>query len=90
MASKTITIRVPKELSDQLDRLALSMRRSKSFLVTEALASYVALNAWQVEQIEKGLAEARSGAPGVPQADVEAWVRSSRTLNERPKPVPKP
>ena len=49
----------------------------------------VDVNAWQVEQIKQGLDEGRSGAPGVPHAAVEAWVRSWGTRKELKRPKPK-
>jgi predicted transcriptional regulator len=51
-------------------------KRSKSYLASEAIASYVDRNAWQIEEIKRGLDEARSGTPGVPHEEVEKWVRS--------------
>ncbi len=50
--------------------------------MTETKASYVA-------RIQAALAEARSGAPGVPHAEVIRWIESWDTANERRKPRPR-
>ena len=72
--SAMMTVRLTPELSDRLEALARDTKRSKSYLANEAIASYVERNAWQIEEIRKGLEEARSGTPGVPHEEVEKWV----------------
>ncbi len=59
--SSVITIRLARGLRDQLDALALSTKRSKSFLAAQAIESFVEQNAWQVFEIEKGVREAEAG-----------------------------
>ena len=62
MASeKIVTLRLDGELRKKLDKLAAATRRSRSFLVAEAIRDYVELNSWQVEEIRKGIAEADRG-----------------------------
>ena len=85
----TMTVRLTPEVSDKLEALARDTKRSKSYLASEAIASFVDVNAWQVARIKKALAEARSGAPGVPHEDVVRWVESWDTPNERRKPKPR-
>src|SRR5215212_3209677 len=87
--SAMMTIRLTPELSEKLDVLARETKRSKSFLASEAIASYVDRNAWQIAEIRKGLEEARSGASGVPHVEVEKWVRSWDTDHELPRPKAK-
>jgi predicted transcriptional regulator len=87
--SATMTVRLPPEVSEKLEALARDTKRSKSYLASEAIASYVERNAWQIEEISRGLEEARSGTPGVPHEDVERWVRSWDTDHERPRPKPR-
>ena len=85
--SAMMTVRLTPELSEKLDALARDTKRSKSYLASEAIASYVDRNAWQVEEIKRGLEEARSGTPGVPHEEVEKWVRSWDTNHELPRPT---
>ncbi len=54
-------MRIDPKLKKQLDRIAESTSRSRSFLVAQAIRDYVALNEWQICEIEKGLREADRG-----------------------------
>jgi predicted transcriptional regulator len=87
--STTLTVRISPQLNRKLGTLARTTSRSKSYLAGEAIASFVDVNAWQVAEIKRGLAEARSGTPGVPHAEVERWVRSWDTGHELPRPTAK-
>jgi predicted transcriptional regulator len=78
--SAMMTVRLTPELSEKLEALARDTKRSKSYLASEAIASYVDRNAWQIQE------EAQSGTPGVPHEDVEKWVRSWGTDHEVPRP----
>lgn len=57
----TMTIRLDADLKERLERLADATRRSKSFLAAEAIRDYVALNEWQVAEIQEAVAEADRG-----------------------------
>ena len=59
--SRTINVRLPAELYQQLENLAQATARTKSFVTLEALSSYLAAQSWQVQDIEVGLAEAERG-----------------------------
>lgn len=59
--SKVLTLRLDPRLRKRLDRLAEATRRSRSFLAAEAIREYVALNAWQVEEVERAIEEADRG-----------------------------
>jgi predicted transcriptional regulator len=87
--SAMMTVRLTPELSEKLDALARDTKRSKSYLASEAIASYIDRNAWQIAEIRKGLEEARSGGPGVPHGEVEKWVRSWDSDHELPRPKAK-
>ncbi|MHB1052420.1 MAG: CopG family ribbon-helix-helix protein [Thiobacillus sp.] len=58
MATTVLTLRVPVEVKAKLDKLAQATHRSKSFLVEEAIARYLDLEAWQVGEIEQAIKEA--------------------------------
>jgi predicted transcriptional regulator len=55
------TVRLDDETLGALDELAERTDRSRSWLVTQAVQDYVALNVWQLEKIETGIAEANRG-----------------------------
>jgi predicted transcriptional regulator len=87
--SAMMTVRLTPELSEKLDALARDTKRSKSFLASAAIASYIDRNAWQIAEIRKGLEGARSGIPGVAHEAVEKWVRSWNSDHELPRPEAK-
>ncbi|TAN12255.1 MAG: hypothetical protein EPN34_04740 [Burkholderiaceae bacterium] len=59
--TRTINVRLPLEIYDQLEELARATARTKTFVTLEALTSYLASQRWQVQDIEAGLAEADRG-----------------------------
>ena len=56
-----MTVRVGKETRDALDAIATALDRDRSYVVNEALASYIETHQWQVEHIRRGLREAQAG-----------------------------
>ncbi len=73
--SEVVTVRLTAELKARLDALAKSTKRTRSFLAAEAIASYVELNAWQIEEIEKGLQEAEAGDFLTDEEQAKAYAR---------------
>ena len=69
--SAVVTVRLEKATAERLGALALSTRRSRSWLAAEAITVYVERNAWQVAEIEAGLAELDAGR-GVGESEAEA------------------
>jgi len=62
MSSSTIlTVRIEANAKRELEKLARSTQRSKSFLAAEAIRDYIAINQWQIEETKKALAEADRG-----------------------------
>jgi RHH-type transcriptional regulator, rel operon repressor / antitoxin RelB len=59
--TRTINVRVPISVYDQLETLANSTARTKSFVTVEALSSYLATQSWQVQEIQAGVADADQG-----------------------------
>lgn len=59
--SAAFTVRLGEATLDDLDRLAQKTDRSRNWIVARAIEDYVALNAWQVEKIEAGVAGAGRG-----------------------------
>ena len=85
MTSATMTIRLDTQLIDQLDHLAESMHRSKSFLAAEAIAEYVKLQEWQLNEIKKGIEELDAGQV-VSHADVKKhWEKKLWKLSGQKK-----
>jgi predicted transcriptional regulator len=59
--TRTINVRVPMNVYQQLEDLAKATARTKSFVTLEALATYLEAQSWQVQCIEAGLVEADQG-----------------------------
>jgi RHH-type transcriptional regulator, rel operon repressor / antitoxin RelB len=61
--SKTalMSVRMPERLAERLDNLAKATDRSKSYLAALAIEEFVAVQEWQVQAIQEGLAEAEAG-----------------------------
>ena len=60
-ATTVLTVRLSTELKERLDRLAKATARSKSWLASDAIARYVQLQEWQIQEIEAGIREADAG-----------------------------
>lgn len=81
----TFTVRVPLDLKKRLDQLAKAVERSRSWLTTDALRSYVEEQQWQLAEIEAGLRDAEAGRV-VPHEEVERWLKSWGTKRKFPPP----
>jgi RHH-type rel operon transcriptional repressor/antitoxin RelB len=78
---KIVTLRMDAGLRERLDKLAAATRRSRSFLAAEAIREYVESNAWQIAEIQKGLAEAERGefaSDAEVQRVAKKWARRAR------------
>jgi RHH-type transcriptional regulator, rel operon repressor / antitoxin RelB len=78
--TKILTARINARLKAKLEALARSTKRSKSFLVAEAIAAYVELNEWQIGEIRAGLKELDSGEA---LSEKQAEERYNRLLQPR-------
>ena len=56
-----MSVRLPDEVELQLGQLAQSTGRTKSWLANQAIADYLAREAWQIAEIEQALREAEAG-----------------------------
>jgi len=59
--SAPFTVRLDEETLNELDTLAAKTERSRNWLVSRAIESYLSLNAWQIAKIEEGIAAANRG-----------------------------
>lgn len=73
-ASTPLTIRVPPDVKEKLDRIAAGTRRSRSFLAGEALAAYVERELAIIDGIQRAIADAEAGRL-VPHKQVIAEAR---------------
>jgi len=83
----TLSVRIPPEMRDQLDELSDATGRTKSFLAAEAIESYLAIQAWQVNAIKKAVKKANSkNAKFVNHNKVTDWVNSWGSEDEQDIP----
>ena len=56
-----MSMRLPDELTDQLDVLATATGRSKSYLAGQAIRDYIDRESWQITEITQAISEADNG-----------------------------
>jgi RHH-type rel operon transcriptional repressor/antitoxin RelB len=57
----TMSMRLPDELSEQLNALARATGRSKSFLAAQAIRDFIEREAWQIAEISAAINQADAG-----------------------------
>lgn len=60
-ATRTINVRLPANVYEQLEALAQATARTKSFVTVQALSTYLKEQSWQTQDIEAALQEADRG-----------------------------
>jgi len=73
--TQAISFRIPSHKVDALKRLAKATDRPRSWHIEQALDSYLDLQAWQINQIEKSMAEMDAGQ-GIPHEEIKKELRS--------------
>ncbi|RJF55090.1 ribbon-helix-helix protein, CopG family [Serratia inhibens] len=56
-----MSVRLPEELSEQLEALAKATGRTKSFLAGQAIRDFINREAWQIAEIQQAITEADKG-----------------------------
>ena len=56
-----VSLRIEEDLAARLERLARATHRTKSFIASQAIEEYLALQEWQVEAIQEGLDDIARG-----------------------------
>jgi len=56
-----VTVRLDQDTVAFLDQLAEVEDRDRSYLIKKAVANFVGLHRWQIEEIEKAVKEADAG-----------------------------
>ena len=56
-----VSFRLPQGTKQRIEQLAISTKRSKTFLLEEAVTHYLDLNEWQIKSISKGLEDLEAG-----------------------------
>lgn len=61
MSSEQFSIRLPKDIKCQLEKLAQATGRTKAFLALDAIEKYLALESWQISAIQQGIKDVDNG-----------------------------
>jgi predicted transcriptional regulator len=61
MDKHTVSFRLGADKVEALDSLAEALDRDRTYLLNEAVAAYLEVQRWQIEQIEKSLHQADQG-----------------------------
>ena len=85
--AETFSVRLSAETKRQVDDVARRLRRSRSFVVKEAVESYVRDRARYLDELDAALAsvETEGGHSG---ESIFRWMRSWGTDHESPIPDP--
>ena len=76
--SAVLTLRLDIKLNQQLDRLSKATSRSRFYVAAQAIREYVALDQWQIGEINKALDEVERGEFAAPNAVVRSLNRWTR------------
>ena len=68
--TQAISFRISSKKVDELERLAKATDRPRSWHIEQALDSYLDVQAWQIAQIEKSMAEMDAGQ-GIPHEEIK-------------------
>jgi predicted transcriptional regulator len=58
---ETVSVRLDREHRKELDKVAARLERDRSYVVNEAVGSYLARLRWEEEHVRESLREARAG-----------------------------
>ena len=85
--NQPVSIRLNDRNKANVDRFAKMTRRSRSFVINEALEAYLKDRIRYLDQLNEAVADAQSGY-GHSSEQVHAWMKSWGTKNESPAPGP--
>jgi RHH-type transcriptional regulator, rel operon repressor / antitoxin RelB len=88
MSKTMVSARIPEDLGARIEELAESTKRSKAYILNEALEIYVAQRAWMIEEIELAKREANESGAFISQDAMERWADS--LVTDVPLPMPEP
>ena len=77
VGKEVVTVRLEPAKRAELDALARTVSRDRSFLINEAIDAYLTVHRWQVTEIEQGLRQADFGE-FASDAEVEAAYAAFR------------
>jgi predicted transcriptional regulator len=94
MATRQVTFRIDPAKVEQLEQIAKSLDRDRSYVLNEAIDNYIELHRWQLAEIEAGIADEEAGrtySTDQVREHIHSYIDEYNTLQERVKiddPVP--
>ena len=85
--AETFSVRLSDAVKAHVDELARATKRSRSFIVQEAVANYVQDSADYMRELDEAVISAASGV-GHSGEQIFGWMRSWGTANELVLPEP--
>jgi predicted transcriptional regulator len=74
---ETVSVRLDRENREELDKLADHLVRDRSYLINEAVSSFIARKRWEDEHVKESLRQAKAGKFAT-EAQVEAAYEAFR------------
>jgi RHH-type transcriptional regulator, rel operon repressor / antitoxin RelB len=68
-----VSFKIAVSTKNRIEQLALATRRTKTFVIEEAINNYLALNEWQIESIQDGLRDLEEGNVISQESMIELW-----------------
>ena len=85
--AETFSVRLSDDVKTQVDHLAKLTRRSRSFIVNEAIAIYMRDRSEYIRELEMAVKSAESGV-GHSSDQIFGWMKSWGTSAELSYPMP--
>jgi RHH-type rel operon transcriptional repressor/antitoxin RelB len=60
-ARSQVSFKIADSTKNRIERLAVATRRTKTFVIEEAINHYLALNEWQITSIQAGMVDLEQG-----------------------------
>jgi RHH-type transcriptional regulator, rel operon repressor / antitoxin RelB len=80
MTKTMISARIPLELDEKLEAYAKMDKRSKSFIIEEALERYIDREQWVGEKMDQAFAEAEQSGEWTSNEAMVKWLESDELL----------
>ncbi len=58
MAKQGVSLRIDDNMIEEIDQIAKVSKRDRTFVINEAIETYLEINKWQLEHIKESLVQA--------------------------------
>ena len=85
--AQPVSVRLDDQNKANVDRLAKMTKRSRSFIINEAVEAYLKDRIQYLNELNEAVADAQSNY-GHSSEQIHTWMKSWGTENELPEPTP--